>query len=298
MLVVVAALSVAGAVFALVFSLATGGTPSQVGNRLSRLDRNDPVGRHEQLALPFTARVVTPGLRRLRSMLGALLPGSLVSLAQRKLLIAGEPVSVHAFLTIQAIAAILGAASLIYGLAASSSGMGVMVVIALSAMIALAPIYWLRLRIAGRRNAIVKALPDAVDLLVTTVEAGMAIDAALAEIGAETSGPLGEELRLTVRETTLGRGRREALLRLVDRTDVPELKTFVQALTQAEQTGIPIGQVLRTQAAQIRLKKRQRAEAEAQRAPVKMVVVLVLLVLPSMLMMVMGPALIRMADRV
>ena len=132
---------------------------------------------------------------------------------------------------------------------------------------------------------------------MTTVEAGLGLDAALSEVGHETEGPLGEELRLTVRETTLGRSRRDALTRLIERTDVPELKTFVQAVIQAEQTGIPVGQVLRTQAAQIRLKKRQRAEAEAQRAPVKMVVVLALLVLPAMLLMVIGPAGIRMTEQ-
>jgi len=100
-----------------------------------------------------------------------------------------------------------------------------------------------------------------------------------------------------VRETTLGRSRRDALQRLIERTEVPELKTFVQSLIQAEQTGIPIGQVLRTQAEQVRLKKRQRAEVQAQRAPVKMVVVLVTMVLPSMLLLVMGPAVMRMADQ-
>jgi tight adherence protein C len=163
-------------------------------------------------------------------------------------------------------------------------------------LLAVVPLYWLRIRVAARKRAILKALPDAVDLVVTTVEAGMSIDGALAEVGSETGGPLGDELRLAVRETALGRSRREALLRVVDRTDVPDLRTFIQSIVQAEQTGIPVGQVLRTQADQLRLKKRQRAEAEAQRAPIKMIVVLVTMVLPSMLIMVMGPALIRMAD--
>jgi tight adherence protein C len=86
------------------------------------------------------------------------------------------------------------------------------------------------------------------------------------------------------------------LLRLVERTQVPDLKTFVQAIIQAEQTGIPIGQVLRTQAAQIRLKRRQWAETQAQRAPVKMIFVLILLVLPCMLAMVLGPAIMQLEN--
>lgn len=297
MLVAFAGLAVAVAVFALVYTLVAGAAPTTVGERLNRLDRSTLLDRDAQMGLPFTSRVLAPALGRLRSGANSILPASVVKLVQRKLLVAGEPVSVHAFLTLQSLAVILAAAVFVYGAAAGASGAGFVALIALSIIVGLAPVYWLRLRISGRRNAIVHALPDAVDLLVTTVEAGMAIDAALAEIGAETPGPLGDELRLTVRETALGRGRREALLRLMERTDVPELRTFVQAISQAEQTGIPIGQVLRTQAAQVRMRKRQRSEAEAQRAPVKMVVVLVVLVLPAMLLMVMGPALIRMSER-
>ena len=115
-------------------------------------------------------------------------------------------------------------------------------------------------------------------------------------LGAKRRGRSAKSLRLAIRESTLGSSRRDALQRLVERTGVPDLRTFVQAILQAEQTGIPLGPVLRVQAEQIRLKKRQRAETDAQRAPVKMVLVLVLLVLPAMLLTVMGPALMRLGD--
>ena len=168
----------------------------------------------------------------------------------------------------------------------------------LALLMALVPLYWLRIKFSARKRALVKAFPDAVDLIVTSVEAGLGIEAALSEVGNETRGPLGDELRMAVRETTLGRSRRDSLQRLVDRTGVPEIKAFVQSLIQAEQTGIPIGQVLRTQAGQVRLKRRQRAEADAQRAPIKMILVLVVFVLPSMLLMVMGPAIMRIGDKI
>ncbi len=248
------------------------------------------------LAAPFVVRVGQPLAGKLRSMFGRLLPGAIIRAIEDRLIQAGEPVSLHTFLTAAAACVGLGVLTIIVGL--SGGGGGGLFVVLLGVALAVLPLYWLRLRASARKNAILKALPDAVDLIVTTVEAGLSIDAALAEVGHETRGPLGEELRLTVRETTLGRSRRDALLRLIDRTHVPELKTFVQSIIQAEQTGIPIGQVLRTQADQIRLKKRQWAEGQAQKAPVKMIVVLVVLVLPSMLLMIVGPAVMRIQDTI
>lgn len=295
-MIIFAAICAAAATFVGIYTLVTPGGRSQVPNRLSKFDRSATIGREELLAEPFSARVGIPVLERVRKLLASVLPSTVVQSLERRLLIAGEPISLHAFLTASVFAAGLGLLVAVVGLAGGGGVLRMAGVVAVALVIALLPLYWLRMRIRTRRNAILKALPDAVDLIVTTVEAGLAIDAALAEVGHETRGPLGEELRLTVRETTLGRSRRDALQRLVERTQVPELRTFVQAIVQAEQTGIPIGQVLRTQAAQIRLKKRQRAEAEAQRAPVKMVVVLAVLVLPAMLLLVIGPALIRMSQ--
>ena len=293
----IAAITAALAVFVGVFTLVTPGRPVSMTNRLDRLERGERSDRESQLATPFATRVTKPILERARRGAGAVLPASVVSAIERRILVAGDPISLHAFLSVQ-LAFVCGALFLWF-LALSAGPSGVQLVVALVGppALMLLPLWWLRLRMLGRQKLLVKALPDAVDLIVTTVEAGLAIDAALAEVGRETDGPLGEELRLTVRETTLGRSRRDALTRLIERTQVPELKTFVQSLIQAEQSGIPIGQVLRTQADQVRLKKRQRAEAQAQRAPVKMVVVLVTLVLPSMLLLVMGPAIMRMAEQ-
>jgi len=210
---------------------------------------------------------------------------------------AGEPTAVPWFLLVLAASA---AAALFAGIAVVTQDLPSAATIAGivgAALLGATPVIWLRQRVRSRQARIVKELPDAVDLIVTSVEAGMAIDAALAEVAGETRGPLGEELAIAVHETALGRSRRDALLGVVERTQVPELRAFIHSLIQAEQTGIPIGQVLRSQAAHVRLQRRQRAEAQAQRAPVKMVVILVTLVLPAMLLMVVGPALLRLADR-
>lgn len=295
-MIVLAVFCGAAAAFIGVYSL-FGAANGPVPDRLNRLERTGRAGRPELLAEPFATRVGVPLAQRLRSLLTRLLPGSWVSGIEYRLMLAGDPLSLHAMLTIQLVAVAAGVFVAFAGLTAGGSASRIAATLVAALALAVMPLYWLRIRVAARKRALLKALPDAVDLIVTTVEAGLGLDAALSEVGHETRGPLGEELRLTVRETTLGRSRRDALTRLIQRTDVPELKSFVQAVIQAEQTGIPVGQVLRTQAAQIRLKKRQRAEAEAQRAPVKMVVVLALLVLPAMLLMVIGPAGIRMAEQ-
>lgn len=291
-----AAACAAGAVFIGLMALITSGQAA-VSSRLDRFERTGATTRDELLAEPFAARVGVPVFDRLRSLAGRLLPSEWVGGLEHRLMLAGEPISLHGFLTMWLFSGAAAVFVAISGIARASGLTAIGAVLLLALLLAVAPLYWLRLRVAARKRALIKALPDAVDLIVTTVEAGLGLDAALSEVGHETEGPLGEELRLTVRETTLGRSRRDALTRLNERTDVPELKTFVQSIIQAEQTGIPVGQVLRTQAAQIRLKKRQRAETEAQRAPVKMVVVLALLVLPAMLLMVIGPAAMRMADQ-
>ncbi|GMV86193.1 MAG: hypothetical protein AMXMBFR80_20480 [Dehalococcoidia bacterium] len=295
-MVLLAVLCGAAAAFIGAYSL-FGATNGALPERLNRLERGGLKDRPDLLAEPFTARVGVPLAQRARAMLMRLLPGSWVSGIEHRLMLAGDPLSLHAMLTVQLVAVGAGVFVAFAGVIAGGPAPQLAATLVAALGLAVMPLYWLRIRVSARKRALLKALPDAVDLIVTTVEAGLGIDAALSEVGHETRGPLGEELRLTVRETTLGRSRRDALTRLIQRTDVPELKSFVQAVIQAEQTGIPIGQVLRTQAAQIRLKKRQRAEAEAQRAPVKMVVVLALLVLPAMLLMVIGPAGIRMTDQ-
>ncbi len=290
-MIVWAAVCTTLAVFVAVYTLVTPSRPFAA--RLDRFQRVSAFDRDALLSEPFVVRVGAPLLHRLQGFARRLLPGSILTGIERRLVLAGEPLSLHAFLSVEMVATGAGVLLALFEVARSLSATTALISVVAIGVAAGLPLYWLRLKVASRKKAILKALPDAVDLIVTSVGAGLAIDAALAQVGQDTRGPLGEELRLTVRETALGRSRRDALQYMIERTQVPELKTFVQSLIQAEQTGIPIGQVLRTQAAQMRVHRRQRAETKAQRAPVKMVLVLVLLVLPSMLLMIMGPAIMR-----
>jgi tight adherence protein C len=294
---IVAAAATSLAVFVLVLALVRPGRGARaLEQRFGNLERGAPLEREDLLALPFGERVATPLARRLARVGSLVFPARVVAALDRRLMLAGRPATVSGFLTLQSILAASGLLLVFMALTTAKSGVMLAAWLGSGVLVALVPIYWLRIKVAARRTAILRALPDAIDLMVTTVEAGMGIDGALHEVGNDTPGPLGEELRQTVRETTLGRSRRDAMQRLVDRTETPELKSFIQSLMQAEQTGIPIGQVLRVQADQMRLRRRQAAESAAQRAPVKMILVLITLVLPAMLMFVMGPAMMRMRD--
>ncbi|MDO9496676.1 MAG: type II secretion system F family protein, partial [Nocardioides sp.] len=133
-------------------------------------------------------------------------------------------------------------------------------------------------------------LPDAIDLLTISVEAGLGFDAALQQVSRNTEGPLAEEFSRVLREMQIGQGRSAALRALSERTTVPELRSFVSAMVQADAFGIPVAQVLRVQSSEMRVKRRQRAETKAQQVPVKMTVPLIFCILPCLFIAVMGPA--------
>ncbi len=146
-----------------------------------------------------------------------------------------------------------------------------------------------------RQKQILKELPDTLDQLTISVEAGLGFDAALQRVASTGSGPLAEELTRVLAEIKVGVPRTESLKRLIDRTDVYELRHFVLALQQAEQFGLPVARVLRIQSGELRVKRRQRAEEEAMKIPVKIVFPLVFCIFPALFVVLLGPAMIRVA---
>jgi len=142
----------------------------------------------------------------------------------------------------------------------------------------------------NRREQIRRELPDAMDLLTISVEAGLAFDAALSQVARNTSGPLAEEFFRVLQEMQIGLGRVDAMRALGDRSDLPELRGFVTAMVQADAFGIPIASVLRVQAKDMRTKRRQRAEEIAQKVPVKILFPLIFCILPSLFIVILGPA--------
>ena len=139
------------------------------------------------------------------------------------------------------------------------------------------------------------ALPDALDMLTVCVEAGLGFDAALAQVARNTHGPLAAEFARALQEMQIGKSRSQALRALADRTTVPEVQTFVSALVQASDLGIPVARVLREQSKEMRVRRRQRAEGKAQQVPVKITFPLILCIFPALLVVVLGPGVINIA---
>ena len=142
----------------------------------------------------------------------------------------------------------------------------------------------------NRTQLMQKAMPDALDLLTISVESGLGFDAALSHVARNTEGPLAEEFARVLQEMQIGLGRGAALRALGERSHVPELKGFVSAMVQADALGIPVAQVLRVQAREIRTKRRQRAEEQAQKVAVKILIPLIFCILPCLFIAVLGPA--------
>ncbi|HVM39269.1 MAG TPA: type II secretion system F family protein [Acidimicrobiia bacterium] len=151
---------------------------------------------------------------------------------------------------------------------------------------------------AERQEAIERELPDTLDQITISVEAGLGFEAALARVGQTGTGPLAAEIAHTLQDIQLGVPRKEALQRLVGRTEVADLRRFVHAVTQAEAYGVPIAQVLRVQASELREKRRQRAEERALKIPVKIVFPLILCILPALFVVIIGPAALNILDAV
>jgi tight adherence protein C len=152
------------------------------------------------------------------------------------------------------------------------------------------PLVVVRSRARSRFSAIDRSLPDLVDLLVVTVEGGLSFNGSLKMASQHVEGPLGEELRLTLREQSLGLSSEEALRNLLLRCDTPGVRAFVRAVLQGEQLGVSIGQIMRNLARESRLLRKSMAEERAQKAPIKMLFPLIFLIFPAMFVVLMFPS--------
>ncbi len=265
-----------------------------------RLARLGAASRRGPLDAPFAERMVLPLLDGLSRAFLQLLPHSLVARTAKQLDAAGRPMATRAFFTTVLLVplVILGAGFLVLLAAFKGSPPFTAVLAYLLVLLvgALLPFLWLRRKARNRKLAVWKSLPDALDLMTVSVEAGLGLDAALRQVADKLKGPLAEEIGHALREIGMGRARREALEEMADRVDVPELATFINAVVQAELLGTSLGRVLRAQAQTVRVHRRQRAEEMARKAPVKMVFPLVLCIMPSFFIVVLGPILIHLIN--
>jgi len=255
------------------------------------LDRADVI-EEEDMRRPFAARVLLPLLRRILRILGRLAPKRNMEMTRQMLVQADEPggLTVLDFLGLRLLFVVLmgGGYFLLLGktLPFSMALRNALIVGALGYFL---PLFWLRRRVRRRQHEITRALPDALDMLTIGVEAGLAFESALLKVGERWNNALTREFHRAVAEMRVGTARDLALQRMADRTGVQDLGTFVAVLVQSSQLGVSIAQVLHTQAAQMRVKRRQRAEELARQAGVKMVFPLVFLIFPAMFVVVLGP---------
>ncbi len=246
------------------------------------------------LAEPFLGRIVRPlGTRWLRRIAG-LTPKNHVANVHRQLVLAGVASSVRAeeLVALEVLGGGIGAAlALFYAVLASPSPrVGVLALVALPLVGVLAPQAWLKRRVADRTEAIRNDLADTIDLMAISVEAGQGLEGAMQTVCRHFTSPLAEELARTLKEMELGLPRRDAFHNLKRRTEVAELSNFVLVLTQADALGMPIGRVLRTQAVEMRAKRRQWARERAAKLPVKILFPLTLFIFPAIMVVVLGPA--------
>jgi tight adherence protein C len=157
----------------------------------------------------------------------------------------------------------------------------------------LIPRIYLQRRVADRKHMVLKQLPDVLDLLTVSVEAGLGFDQALSKVVEKMPGVLPEEFGFVLQEVQMGKPRKEALKDMSERMQVDDLSSFITAIIQAEQLGVSIGNVLRVQSDQMRTRKRQRAEEAAMKAPIKMMLPLVGCIFPVIMIVLLGPAAFR-----
>jgi len=155
------------------------------------------------------------------------------------------------------------------------------------------PLFLLNRKITARRKSIQSDLPDVLDLLTVSIEAGLGFDGALARLSEKTKGALVEEFARALQEMQIGVPRRDAIRAMGQRCNVDDLSLFTAAVVQADQLGVSIGNVLRVQSASMREKRRQRAQEKAMKAPVKMLLPLVVFIFPAVFVVLLGPAVIR-----
>ncbi|GAB3263050.1 type II secretion system F family protein [Kineosporia babensis] len=257
--------------------------------------------REVQLQEPFTERVLDPLIERFSAAGRRLTGRQRIERIRARLDLAGNPPGwdvdrVVGAKTLGLVTGALLGLSLPSLFGAGPRGM-VITFSGLSALGWFGPAAWIYQVGYDRNELIRRELPDAIDLLTISVQAGLGFDAALAQVARSSEGPLAKELFRVLQEMQLGTGRGPALRALADRTDLEELRIFVAALLQADKFGIPIANVLRVQSAQLRVKRSQRAEEKAQQVPVKILFPLIFCILPALFIVVMGPAGIRIFEQ-
>ena len=307
MLVAVFSLSVALLVFAILYAVIKAKVVPQqeLNERLKALDegyegkKTQRIDDHKDEIPGFRERVVTPLGKYLGNLITRLAPAAWSAAIERKLVTAGKgrvwtAQGYAVFWAIVVLVVIVIAIKYVYGRPDLAPVQLVMLVIVFTALGAALPWIMLRIMAQNRQKLITKQLPEVLDLLCVSVQAGLSFDAALRRIVERMKGPLIEECTRMLEDVRMGLPRRQALRMMGERCEVQEVALFVTAIIQAERLGTSLGKTLNNQAINMRERRRQAVKAEAMKAPVKMIFPLVLFIFPSIFVIVLLPALLNM----
>lgn len=288
---------IAGALLAIVAILVVVGMTgrrdrSEVAERLSQYAERPLTLEEIEFQKPFRERVLIPMFSGISNFVSRRMPKQTMERLRLRLEMAGNPMQAGTYMVLQVgCAVVLGVlAFVILGLTGESGANRFLYALALALVGYVLPVVWLNGHVNGRKKAILKALPDAIDLLTISVEAGLGFDLAMQRVAEKWDNDLSREFARVLADIRLGKNRRDALRELTIRTGVPDLSTFVAAVIQADQLGVSIAKILRVQSDQLRIRRRQRAEELAHQAPIKMMFPLVFLIFPSMFVVILGPA--------
>jgi tight adherence protein C len=297
----VMALVAAVGIFFIFMALVGARAPDAVQARLTQLGSMQAKTLEElELQAPFFERTIRPLAIRLSGIGQRFTSTKKQGRTEQRLAMAGNPGDLRTadFLGLKVVFAIgmAGVVVLVLGLVAGDFAFGTFLGVVCGILGFFLPDFWLSRRIKKRQKQILLAIPDTLDLLTISVRAGLGFDAALGKVVEKTQTPLADEFQRALAEIRVGKARKDALRDVVARTNVPALTTFVGAIIQAEQLGVSISKVLQVQSEQLRIERRQRAEEAAAKAPIKMLFPLVGCIFPSMFIVILGPALILIAQ--
>jgi tight adherence protein C len=281
-------------VAAIVYGLRPESAAVNIHERLDGGPARPMTAHEEEMQQSFIDRIVKPVLARLIRAAGRLSPPRNIERLRRDLLLAGSPYDMTAtdFLGARTLVS-AGGALLALPLVLVSGKLSVQILMVVGGLVMIGfygPSFWLKRRIKNRQKEIVKALPDALDMLTIAVDAGLGFDAAMMKISEKWHNALAQEFERVVTEIRVGKTRREALRDMSARTAVGDVSNFVAVLVQADQLGLSIARVLHSQSEQLRVRRRQRAEESARQASTKMLFPLVFMIFPAMFAVILGPA--------
>lgn len=258
-------------------------------------DREMPQSLDEiEMSLSFKDRVLVPLMKQLAKITTRMTPQKQLEEARKKIDMAGLNMDPAVFFAMRiGLTLTMGfLAFMVFFVFSNSTAPSTALLYTIGAVVLgyFLPQMWVSSKIRRRQENIVKALPDALDLLVICVEAGLGFDMALGKVYEKWDNELALAFGRVLREIQLGKQRKEALRDMVNRMDVPDVTSFVAAIVQADQLGVSLSRILRVQSDQMRVKRRQRAQEKAHQAPVKMLIPMVFLIFPSLWIVLLGPS--------